>query len=116
MHEFALAQNIVKAIEENTGEDFQNLTAIHIEVGEFAGVVQDSLLFGLEVCLKDKQLENIQIHFTHVPGKALCSCQHQYELKDMFEACPKCHTYQRKIISGTDVLIKSVEVKDSPTH
>jgi hydrogenase nickel incorporation protein HypA/HybF len=112
MHEFALAQNIIAAIEKNIGEDFSKLTAVHIEVGEFAGIVTDSLAFGLEVALKDRDLEDVQIDIKNVPALAICECGNQYNIKDIFETCPQCQSLKREIKSGTDVIISSVEVSD----
>ncbi len=110
MHEFALAQSIVTTIEKNTGESLDKLTAIHLEVGEFAGVVVDSLEFGLQVALQDRDIHNVNIDVATVPASAVCECKNEYQLKDMFQNCPLCQSFNRKVISGTDVIIKSVEV------
>jgi hydrogenase nickel incorporation protein HypA/HybF len=112
MHEFALAQNILSAIEKSTGSDFLNMTKIHIEVGEFAGIVNDSLQFGLEVSLKDRELDNVAVEITPVPAVANCECTHEYTIKDIFESCPQCQSLKRTISSGTDVIVKSVEIRD----
>lgn len=112
MHEFALAQNIIAAVEKSIGDDFKKLTAVHIQVGEFAGVVSDSLSFGLDVALKDKKLENVAVHIKSVPAEAHCQCGKIYYIKDMFEICPACNSLKREIKSGTDVVVSSVEVED----
>jgi hydrogenase nickel incorporation protein HypA/HybF len=110
MHEFALAQNIIASIEANIDEDLQKLTAIHIEVGEFAGVVVDSLQFGLQVALQDRDINGVRIDVSTVPATAVCECENEYNLSDMFQNCPRCSSYKRKVISGTDVIVRSVEV------
>jgi hydrogenase nickel insertion protein HypA len=112
MHEFALAQSIISAVNKNTGDDFKKMIAIHVEVGEFAGVVSDSLEFGLEITLKDQGFENVKIQVSTVPALAICECTHEYFIKDIFETCPQCHSLKRTMNSGTDVIIKSVEIAD----
>ena len=110
MHEFALAQDIMETISRSVSENLEKITAIYIDVGEFSGVVVDSLEFGLTVVLKDKNLSHVQINITTVPGAAVCECGHQYQIKDIFESCPRCQSLNRKIISGADVIIRSIEI------
>jgi len=112
MHEFALAQDIIETISRSVCENLEKITAINIDVGEFSGVVVDSLEFGLSVVLQDKKLSQVQINLTTVPAAAACECGHQYQIKDILESCPKCQSFNRKITSGADVIIRSVEILD----
>ncbi len=112
MHEFALAQDIIETIDRSVSGSLSKITAIYIEVGEFSGVVIESLEFGLNVVLQDKNLADAKVNISMVPAAAECECQNRYRVKDILEACPKCHSYNRKIISGTDVIIKSVEIEE----
>lgn len=110
MHEFALAQDIMETISRSVNENLEKITALYIDVGEFSGVVVDSLEFGLTVILENKNLSHVQINITTVPGAAVCECGHQYQIKDILESCPKCQSYKRKITSGADVIIRSIEI------
>ena len=110
MHEFALAQDIIETISRSVTEKLEKITALHIEVGEFSGVVLDSLEFGLTVVLEDKNLFNIKINMNTVPATVVCECRHEYHIKDILESCPKCQSYKRKFTSGADVIIRSVEL------
>jgi hydrogenase nickel incorporation protein HypA/HybF len=112
MHEFALAQDIIETVSRNVKADLEKVTAIYIEVGEFSGVVADSLEFGLEVVLKDRNLSHVKIDMTAVPAVAVCQCGINYSIKDILETCPECHSYQRKITSGADVIIRSIELQE----
>jgi hydrogenase nickel incorporation protein HypA/HybF len=112
MHEFTLAQDIIETIGRNVGDDLSKITVIHIEVGEFSGVVIESLEFGLNVVLQDKNLAGVKVNISMVPAAAECECKNQYRVKDILEACPKCNSYNRKIISGTEVIIKSIEIEE----
>ena len=110
MHEFALAQDIIETISRSVTENLEKIKVVHIDVGEFSGVVVDSLEFGLTVVLEDKKLSNIKTNITTVPAAAICECNHQYQIKDILESCPKCQSFNRKITSGADVIIRSVEI------
>jgi len=110
MHEFALAQDIMETISRSVSENLEKITALYIDVGEFSGVVVDSLEFGLTVVLEDKNLSHVQINITTVPGAAVCECGHQYQIKDILASCPRCQSFNRKITSGADVIIRSVEI------
>jgi hydrogenase nickel incorporation protein HypA/HybF len=110
MHEFALAQDIIETISRSVGANLEKITAIDIDVGEFSGVVADSLEFGLTIVLEDKHLSHVKMNITTVPGTAVCECGHQYQIKDILESCPRCRSFNRKITSGADVIIRSVEI------
>jgi Zn finger protein HypA/HybF involved in hydrogenase expression len=72
--------------------------------------VVDSLEFGLTIVLEDKNLSQVKLNITTVPATAICECGHQYRIKDILESCPKCRSFNRKITSGADVIIRSVEI------
>jgi len=112
MHEFSLAQDIMETISRSVNENLEKITAIDIDVGEFSGVVVDSLEFGLTLVLEDKNLSHVKINITTVPAAAVCECSHQYQIKDILASCPKCQSFNRKITSGADVIIRSVEILD----
>lgn len=110
MHEFALAQDIIETISRSVSENLEKITAIHIDVGEFSGVVVDSLEFGLTVVLEDKNLSQVKINITTVTATAVCQCGHHYQIKDIMESCPQCQSFNRKITTGVDVILRSVEI------
>jgi hydrogenase nickel incorporation protein HypA/HybF len=112
MHEFALAQDIIETIDRSVTGNLSNIKAINIEVGEFSGVVIESLEFGLNIVLQDENYSDVKINISKVPAVAVCECKNQYQVKEILEACPKCQSYNRKITTGTDVIIKSVEIEE----
>lgn len=110
MHEFALAQDIVETISAKVTEDLEKVSKINIDVGAFSGIVIDSLDFGLQAVLADKKIPDVKINITEVPTIARCECGNEYQLREIFETCPLCHSFNRKLISGMDIIIKSVEI------
>ncbi len=110
MHELALAQDIIETISTKVTRDLQKLSKINIEVGAFSGIVMDSLDFGLQAILADKNIPNAKINITEVPTIARCECGNEYRLREILETCPLCRSFNRKLISGMDIIIKSVEL------
>ena len=112
MHEFALAQNIVETIKDQVNKDLSKVVAINIDVGHFSGVMTDSLEFGLSVILTENDLPQVKININKIPTLAKCKCGKEYEIKEIFENCEFCQSFNRKIISGMDIVINSIELKD----
>lgn len=112
MHEFALATDIIETVSTKVSPDLSKLSGINIDVGAFSGVVADSLDFGLRTILADKNLPDVKINITEVPTIARCECGNDYSLKEIFENCSLCHSFNRQIISGMDIVIESVELME----
>jgi hydrogenase nickel incorporation protein HypA/HybF len=110
MHEFALAQNIVDTIENQVTKDLHKVTKINISVGKFSGIVSDSLEFGLKAILADKNHGKVVIEIKNIPTIAQCECGKEYPIVEIFAGCPSCSSFNRKIISGLDILIDSIEL------
>jgi len=112
MHEFALAQDIINTICTEVTEKIENITQINIEVGAYSGIVVDSLDFGLRLILTEKKNPHADISIIQVPTIALCECGKKYEISNLLENCPICNSFNRKMTSGMEVIINSVEIKE----
>ena len=112
MHEFALAQDIIETISTKVTDDLKKVSRIDIDVGAFSGVVADSLDFGIKVILEEKNNKEAKVNITTVPTIARCECGKEYELHDILESCPSCYSFNRKLLSGMDIVINSVELSE----
>lgn len=112
MHEFALAEDIIKTIQSRVTADLGKIIRINIDVGAFSGVVPDSLEFGLIIIMNEQKNHRVDISINQIPTRARCECGREYEISDLFENCPDCQSLKRKIISGMDVVIQSVEIRE----
>lgn len=110
MHEFAMAQDIVETISVKVTEDLEKVSKINIVIGEFSGVVAESLEFGITAIMADKNHPDVNVNIEKIPTIARCQCGNEYQLNDIFDTCPKCHSFNRKLLSGMDVVINSVEL------
>jgi Zn finger protein HypA/HybF involved in hydrogenase expression len=82
-------------------------------VGAYSGIVADSLDFGLRLILTEKNNPHADINIIQVPTIAHCECGHEYKINHLYENCPACRSFSRKIISGMEIIIHSVEIKES---
>ncbi|MCI0471553.1 MAG: hydrogenase maturation nickel metallochaperone HypA [Candidatus Aminicenantes bacterium] len=112
MHEFALAQDIIETIRRQLPDKLGKITSIHLEIGAFSGVVAESLEFGIDVIFSEKKIAGVKVNIVKVPTIARCKCGHEYELDEIFTKCPVCGSFERKVISGMDIVIKSVEISE----
>lgn len=113
MHEFAIAQDIISSLELQLKEDLKMITSIEIEAGAFAGIVTDSLVFGIETILAEKKITNVDIRIDQAEAEAVCECGCSYKLKDVFELCPECGSAIREMKNGTELSVKSVNIQDN---
>jgi hydrogenase nickel incorporation protein HypA/HybF len=112
MHEFALAQDIVETITAKVTEDLEKVSTIFLDVGSFSGVVPESLDFGLKVILAEKNNPDVDIKISKIPALARCECGNEYTLTEIFDTCSVCHSINRELTSGMDVIINSVELSE----
>lgn len=109
MHELSLAENLSQLILEHCGES--KVKAVEIEVGALSGVMPDAFSFCANLVLSAKFGDQVEVIINDRTAEALCSCGNRYDLKDVWEPCPFCGEYERDIIGGTDVVLKSVELE-----
>jgi hydrogenase nickel incorporation protein HypA/HybF len=82
---------------------------IDLVIGALAGIDRDALDFAWDVGVKDSVLESAQRNIISVTGKALCvDCNLEFEMKELFDPCPRCGEHLNQIIQGKELLIKSL--------
>jgi hydrogenase nickel incorporation protein HypA/HybF len=112
MHELSIALGIVKIAEEETAKaNAKKVDLIELEIGTLAGIEFDSLDFVWPSAVKDTVLENAKKNTIIIEGKGKClDCDTIFDLKNVFDPCPKCNSFLKGIIQGKELRIKSIEV------
>lgn len=112
MHELSIVMSIVEIAEEETRKaGAQKVESIELEIGNLAGVQIDSLEFAWEVAIKNTVLQQATYYIHQIPGKARCSdCGTEFEMQQLYDACPNCNEYFNDIIQGQELRIKSLVV------
>ena len=110
MHELSVVMSIVETATEKVRENnAASVESIDLVIGALAGIDSHSLDFAWDVGVKNSVLEGAQRNVISVPGKAKCSgCDYEFEIKEIFDPCPKCGDYLIQVLQGKELLIKSM--------
>lgn len=112
MHEWAMAEEILTIVDkEKEAQEDRDLSPVRIiiEVGGFSNVVPEALRFGLEVLLKNRDLEGTEVEIEEAPLVVHCeACGADSHLESPKFICPFCDSQELTIVSGQDVMVKSI--------
>ena len=113
MHEFSLAQNIIEIVDESLKNNgVSRAIEVHLEVGTLSGVEIPALEMALESLKTGSIIENTDIKLIIIKGRAKCvQCKNEYQPMDLFSPCPVCGSYGSDIITGKELLVKSIVVE-----
>ena len=113
MHELSIAVNIVEMIEDNAKmEKAHSVDRFEIDVGTLSGVVVDALEFALEEAVKNSICSKAKWKINKIEAKAKCrKCGHIYNVDDYFSPCPKCERFDKEILQGKEIQLKSITVE-----
>ena len=112
MHEMSIALNIIKIAEEELQKaKGGRIEKLNLVVGKLSGVVVESLNFALEASKEDGVLSCAEIIIDEMPAKMKChNCGLEFESDDFYTTCPQCDEFKHEIISGKELLIKSLTI------
>ncbi len=112
MHELSICENIVSVIEEQAVEQsFGKVKTVRLEIGPLAGIELEALLFSFDVAAKGGVAENATLEVIEMPVIGLCiSCSQSVEVKERYDPCPICGSFQVQITGGEELRIKELEV------
>jgi hydrogenase nickel incorporation protein HypA/HybF len=110
MHEYGIAQEIVSMVKERA--EGRQVTVIRLQIGDLSTVFPDSLTMYLELLFQDLQKQPVAVDIVKIPARFHCSCGNEYRGDTIFDPCPQCNGFDRKIIDGQECSIESIEVED----
>jgi hydrogenase nickel incorporation protein HypA/HybF len=114
MHEATLAQNIIDDIERRIedGEIMGDIRSVFLSVGRLTSVVPDNLTFLFKVLSRGTALDGALLDIERIPIRAMCkACGERFEIEDVYFFCKECGSPELDVLSGRELLIKSVEVE-----
>ena len=117
MHEMSIALAVIGQVEEAAlAAGATAVGSVHLQVGELAGVVPDSLAFCFELACAGTLLEGAELVTEPVPARARCEpCGGEWPVgmpPDL--CCPVCGTATAELLSGRELQITSVRWHDGP--
>jgi len=112
MHELSIALGILKIAENETAKAKANkVDLIELEIGTLAGIEFDSLDFIWSSAVKDTVLEKAVKKITIIKAQAKCiDCDTVFDINFVYDSCPKCNSFLKRIIKGKELRVKALEV------
>lgn len=116
MHELAVTESILNIAEKHAVQaGASKITDIYITLGQLSSIVDDSVQFYWDIISADKPLcLNATLHFQRIPARLVClACGHEYEIPTELEPCPRCGSFQVKVLAGEEFWVDSIEIEKS---
>lgn len=126
VHELSLADSIINtAIDVAIQHQATQIKKITVDIGSFALVIKEQLHFCLNI-LADKtmaaqatfelleQLGELKCEECGFSGKIDASKQNEVSFGMNLFSCPKCHSLSTTILSGREVIVRSVDLSFDP--
>ena len=112
MHEMSLCEGILQIIEsEAHNQHFKKVKRVILDVGVLSGVEISALEFAFDVVMRGSVAESATLEINQIQANAWCmQCAESITIKERYDACPKCGSYQLQISSGDEMKIKELEV------
>ncbi len=108
MHELSIAESVVDAVLERTGD--RHVTTVRLQVGRLSGVVPDALMFCFELATAGTALEGAELQIEAPTGRARCrDCDSDFEVEDLVLLCA-CGSADVEVVAGRELSVTSVEV------
>lgn len=112
MHEMAITKSILNiCLEEEKKYNFNKVKEINIKVGELTCLVPDCINYYFNIISKGTVAENASINVIKMPIVIKCGkCDYSGAINLSEYECPKCRSYDFKIIEGNEFYLESMEV------
>ncbi len=113
MHEMSLCEGVLQILEENArSQGFDRVKTVWLEIGGLSGVEIDAMRFSFDVVTRGTLADEARLEILEVPGEAWCmQCGGTVPVKQRFDACPDCGSYQLQVTGGEEMKIKELEVE-----
>lgn len=114
MHELALAQEIVAMVARHIPPaQASRVRAVHVRIGELAGVVPDSLEFCFSAVVAGTVWESADLVMARVPAEACClDCAATFPTQAPGAGCPACGSSFVRMTHGQELHVDAVELAD----
>lgn len=115
MHELSIAMSIVEMVEEEMERrGGLQITAVHLRIGQLAGVVKEALVSSYEMACEDTPLAGSQLLVEEVPVIMYCpTCEARRPvLATEWFNCPQCGASVTEIVQGKELELVSLEIDE----
>ncbi|WP_426411925.1 hydrogenase maturation nickel metallochaperone HypA [Bradyrhizobium ganzhouense] len=112
MHEMALCQGIIEIVEEEARRRaLPKVKAVCLEIGALSHVAPEAMKFCFEAVAARTIAQGATLDIVETPGTAWCmACSTSVEIKQRYEPCPGCGSYQLQVTGGEEMRVRALEV------
>jgi hydrogenase nickel incorporation protein HypA/HybF len=113
MHELAVTQALLAlVVERAAAAQAAKVTDIHIEIGDLASYVDESVQFYWDIISKDTAAEGAILHFARIPLSMRCSaCEKEFKPDGMTFSCPNCSSDKVQVVSGEEFRLVGLDIE-----
>jgi len=112
MHELSLAHDMTRIIGNTLGRKV-HLERVNITVGPLSGISPESLKFCFTEIARTEGFGEPELVINLTEAKLIClDCNTEYNARDFYEGCPECGSISRRILSGREFTVDSVEIDE----
>ncbi|NOQ22998.1 MAG: hypothetical protein GQ565_10190 [Candidatus Aegiribacteria sp.] len=112
MHELSLAHDMTRIIGSALGRKIP-LDRVNVTIGPLSGISPESLRFCFTEVAKIEGFGEPELVINRTRAKLIClDCDAEYETKDFYQSCPDCGSISRRILSGREFTVDSVELEE----
>jgi hydrogenase nickel incorporation protein HypA/HybF len=115
MHELSVAQSILEIVNQYVSrEQGGSVKSIRLRLGEFSGIVPDSLEFSFSAITADTPLSETFLDIERVPFVLACrTCEKSFASQFGVVLCPECGGSETDVVSGTEMQIVEIELYEA---
>jgi hydrogenase nickel incorporation protein HypA/HybF len=114
MHEASIALNLIEAVEQRLEAGTPaRVAAIHVRVGELAGVSTEALEFAFQCLSAGTPLAGARLVFEDVPLTVVCgACGATNPVEDLVFRCPACGSEKTRVSTGRELEVRTLELAE----
>lgn len=112
MHEMSLAEGVLQIVEDAARvQGFSRVRLVRLEVGRLANVEPEALRFCFDAVTRGSLAEGAGLDIVDTPGAGWCmQCSDSVPVAALYDACPRCGSFQVQVTAGTEMRVKELEV------
>ncbi len=119
MHEGALTENLFEHVLAHAREaGARRVTRVKVTIGALSDATPELIEFYFKTLSPGSIAEQAVLEFDTAPGQAKCpKCGKEFEIDEIYSACPACGTFPVTILGGNGVYLTSLEIEaDDDRH
>lgn len=114
VHEMGILVHLIDQVERVVDrEQVGRIVKLVLQIGELSSVVPRYMHYYYPAAIKGTILQGAELEIEEIPGVGRChDCGQEFSVVQYRGRCPGCQSYEYKLLSGRELLIKELVVED----